>query len=230
MQTYTKNKQEKWKRNIGEILFITLVLSIIYAVIKIIVTPSAPVGAGIDVKIKGDYVLMLLQCILGLVVMTLPIIIERRRSINIPDSIEIVFYVFLFLAIFLGEVRDFYYLIPYWDTILHALSGLMLGALGFSLVGFLNHTERLQVHLSPFFVALFSFCFALAAGVVWEIYEYVFDGLLQLNMQKYALAGGIQLVGHVALSDTMTDIIIDAISALIISAIGYYTLKKSAKI
>ena len=35
--------------------------------------------------------------------------------------------------------------------------------------------------------ALFAFCFALAAGTVWEIYEFSGDHLLGLNMQKYRL-------------------------------------------
>jgi len=97
--------------------------------------------------------------------------------------------------------------------------------LGFSLVNLLNKTEKLQFDLSPFFVALFAFCFALAAGGVWEIYEYVMDGALGLNMQKFALADGTQLIGHSALVDTMNDLIVDAVSALIISTLGYYSIK-----
>ena len=73
---------------------------------------------------------------------------------------------------------------------------------------------------------MFAFCFALAAGSVWEIYEYTFDGLLTLNMQKYALEDGTLLVGREALRDTMKDIIVDALSALIISILGFLTIKK----
>ena len=191
--------------------------------------PSEPVNSDVHVKIKSDYVLMLLQCILGLVVMMLPSMIERRLSIDIPNNMEIVYFIFLYCAIYLGEVRDFYYLIPHWDTILHAFSGAMLGALGFWLVSFLNERSILKMHLSPFFVALFAFCFALAAGAVWEIYEYTFDGLLSLNMQKHTTENGIPLVGRAAVSDTMKDIIVDALSALGISIWGYYQLKKQEK-
>ena len=121
---------------------------------------------------------------------------------------------------------NFYFVIPHWDTILHAFSGAMLGALGFSLVSILNGSKRLRLKLSPFFIALFAFCFALAAGSVWEIYEYTFDGLLTLNMQKYALEDGTLLVGREALRDTMKDIIVDALSALIISILGFFTIKR----
>lgn len=49
------------------------------------------------------------------------------------------------------------------------------------------------------------------------------------NMQKHTLADGTPLVGHAALSDTMKDIIIDALGALAASIIGYVSLKKNKK-
>lgn len=225
MKNKKANKKRDWKKIVSRLLFIILILSIIYASVKIVTTPSEIVSTEAYVKVKSDYVLMLIQCILGLIVMLIPSVVEHRWCIDIPNKMEILYFIFLFCAIYLGEVRDFYYLVPYWDSVLHAFSGGMLGALGFSLVSFLNDSEKLQFELSPFFVALFAFCFALSAGTVWEIYEYTFDGLMSLNMQKFALQDGTLLVGHAALADTMKDLIVDALSALIISVIGYFSLK-----
>lgn len=227
------NNRAKSKRNfkdkIGLLLFIILILCIIYIIFKIITSPSEIANSNEYVKVKSDYVLMLVQCLLGLVVMMIPSIIERKKAIDIPDNMEILYFIFLYLAIVLGEVRDFYYLIPHWDTILHAFSGGMLASLGFFLINILNNSNNIEYHLTPFFVALFSFCFALAAGAIWEIYEFLIDGLLSLNMQKFALADGTKLVGRAALADTMEDIIVDALSALVISIIGYSSLKKKDK-
>lgn len=224
----TKNKRN-FKDKIGLLLFIILILCIIYIIFKIITSPSEIANSNEYVKVKSDYVLMLVQCLLGLVVMMIPSIIERKKAIDIPDNMEILYFIFLYLAIVLGEVRDFYYLIPHWDTILHAFSGGMLASLGFFLINILNNSKNIEYHLTPFFVALFSFCFALAAGAIWEIYEFLIDGLLSLNMQKFALADGTKLVGRAALADTMEDIIVDALSALVISIIGYSSLKKKDK-
>ena len=71
-----------------------------------------------------------------------------------------------------------------WDTILHTFSGAMLASLGFSVITLLNKTERIPMIMSPSFVAIFTFCFAVTLGVFWEIYEYTADGLLHLNMQN----------------------------------------------
>lgn len=72
----------------------------------------------------------------------------------------------------------------------------------------------IPVSMSPAFAALFTFCFALALDVLWEIYEFTVDALFQTNMQKYALEGGEALAGQAALQDTMGDLIVDFIGAL----------------
>ena len=209
----------------GRLLFFTLIISAIYSLARIIAPqPFVSTGAAYA-HVRSDYVLMFIQCLLGLVVLSVPSIASRKLKFNIPNFIYIMYYIFLYCAIFLGEVLNFYYVIPHWDVILHFFSGAMLGALGFILVSQLNDSEMIRVSLSPFFVALFAFCFALSCGAVWEVYEFVFDGLLGLNMQKFATAAGEVLIGHNALHDTMTDIIVDALAALLIALIGYSRLK-----
>lgn len=223
------NLKARSKNLIHRFVTLALVLSIGYALVRVILAPLDVEIMDQYARTKSDYVLMLVQCILGLLVIRLPGWIEKSREIDIPDEIEIIYFVFLYMAIVLGEVRNFYFLIPHWDNILHAFSGGMLGALGFALVNILNETERLHIELSPFFVAFFAFCFALAAGAVWEIYEFLMDGFLGLNMQKYALEDGTRLVGRMALSDTMEDLIVDGVAALLVSVLGYFSLKRKIR-
>ncbi len=173
---------------------------------------------------KSDYVLMLLQCILGLIAMNLPSFLYKKFHVTIPSNTIIAYLIFLYAAIVLGEVRSFYYRFEHWDTVLHAFSAGMLGSLGFDVVNFLNKSDTIKLQLSPFFVALFAFCFAISIGVLWEIYEFSFDGILGLNMQKFRLEDGTNLIGRMALKDTMDDLIIDCIGALVTSTIGYFGL------
>ena len=209
----------------GTLLFVTLVLSALYSLGRVIL-PQPIAARGTEyAHERGDYVLMFIQCILGLAVISLPSIVSRKWHFTIPNMIYVMYYVFLYCAIFLGEVLNFYYVIPHWDTILHFFSGAMLGALGFILVSWLNDSEKVRVSLSPAFVSLFAFCFALSCGAIWEIYEYTFDGLLGLNMQKFITADGTALIGHEALRDTMKDIVVDALAAALISVMGYAHLK-----
>lgn len=224
-QASSGEKRTDAKRVLSIVLFVSLLLSAIYTLIRLIVGPGASQTGEFSMQ-RADYVLMLIQCLLAIVVMMLPSIIERRWCIPIPNIIYIMFYIFLYCAVFLGEVFSFYYRVPHWDTILHLFSGAMLGALGFILVSLLNDNARVHVQLSPFFVALFAFCFALAMGALWEIYEFTVDSILKLNMQKYLTEEGVVLIGREALMDTMEDIISDAGAALVVSIIGYHAVKR----
>ncbi len=178
---------------------------------------------------NADYALMIIQCLLGLLVINIPYFLERKLKFELPMPLYGMYIVFLYCAIFLGEVRSFYYIIPFWDSILHAFSSLMMGFFGYMLITILIRNDHIVLKLSPAFAAIFAFCFALSCGAVWEIYEYVFDGLLGLNMQKFITASGELLVGHAALSDTMKDIIIDAIGALTATIIGTFAIKHDRK-
>ena len=219
--------QDYAARIIQAILFLTLVGSVIYIIIKLVTAPD--ISADASVRQKSDYVLMLVQSSGGLIVMFLPAFVNRRFAIAIPSAMQILYFVFLYAAIYLGEVRDFYYRFAFWDDLLHLLSGMMLAVLGFFLVRLLNDSEHRQVRLSAGFVAFFAFTFAVASGAIWEIYEFAIDGLLNTNMQKYATESGMQFVGRDALTDTMGDLIMDTMAALFISLIGYASLQRRAR-
>ena len=216
-----QKKKRNWAR-----LFVIVVLVSFIAPTGFLIWRIAAGGAADGVgRSREDYILMLLQCFLGVAAILVPVRLRRRWDVEIPRVMFLMYIAFLYCAIFLGEVRSFYYTVPHWDTILHTFSGAMLGALGFSMIAIFNNTERIPLNLSPMFIAMFAFCFALALGGVWEIYEFTMDAVFGTNMQKFALDDGTLLVGQAALSDTMKDIIVDAIGALVMSVVGYISLK-----
>lgn len=218
-------KKRDWKSIIGKFVLISFIAPMAFIIYKIIVSPTSNTENIEGLRVKTDYILMLTQCILGVLAFFLPNIISKKTKIVIPSNMYIVYVLFLYGAVFLGEVRNYYYRVPHWDTILHTCSGAMLGALGFSFVNILNKHEKVHVELSPMFVALFAFGFAITLGVMWEIYEFTFDGVLGLNMQKFALGDGTQLIGRAAVTDTMEDLIVDSIGAFTMATIGYISLK-----
>ena len=117
---------------------------------------------------------------------------------------------------------------PFFNRTIFAITFIM--TINRLAVTILNNTDSMPVNLSPLFVSLFAFCFAITMGVFWEFYEYSFDGLLGLNMQKFALEDGTQLVGRLALADTMTDLFVDALGAGIISIIGGLSIKYKTRL
>lgn len=122
-------------------------------------------------------------CLLTLVLFTIPTVIEDKLSIRFPTLLESFMYLFIFLAEILGEINNFYGIIPHWDTLLHVLNGFLAAGVGFSLVDLLNENSK-NINLSPFFVAIVAICFSMTIGVLWEFFEYGADRYLRIDMQK----------------------------------------------
>lgn len=214
------------KITVGRIMYFLVSASFIFSLIWV------PMRAYFDEAYREntEYRIMIFQSLFGLLTVNLPSFLERRFTWRIPTVFSVLFMLFLWGAIFAGEVWEFYYKIPLWDDILHLTSSMMAAILGFSLIDILNNRQRGYISLSPLFVCLFSVTFAVFIGVLWEIYEFTFDGILGLNMQKFAKEGKSEdvlslLVGRDALVDTMEDLIIDTVGAVSASLIGYVSLK-----
>ncbi len=198
---------------------------------------------GFQFRIDSQSLMNAFIALLGFVLTFIPEATERilRNRIRFSSALKCAIVLFIFGAEFCGEIRNFYFRFSWWDTLLHSMSGVILAMIGFMLVYALNDSGRISVTLSPFFIALFAFTFALASGALWEIFEYGGDRLLGMNMQKYLPPEGVlyeAIGGQTALTysaeawrfdagliDTMNDLICDALAALAVSVVGYLSLK-----
>ena len=97
--------------------------------------------------------------------------------------------IFAYLSVLFGKVFNFYQFVPYWDKILHFLSGLILYHAGndiyFKAGGNKNKLLR----------GIFALLFSVATAALWEIWEFAGDSIFHTNAQNNSL------------SDTMYDII-----------------------
>lgn len=149
-----------------------------------------------------------------------PMIFHARVPVRLPAEFQIMAIVFVFASLFLGEVRRFYERVWWWDMALHIMSGLLLGIVGFLLVYVLNENRRADIYMQPRFVAFFAFLFAVAMGTFWEIFEFGMDELFGMEMQK-------PMLGDTSgLSDTMWDLIVDALGAFAVSVMGWWYLSR----
>ena len=123
-------------------------------------------------------------CVLTLILFMIPAFVERGLKIELPNTLEVMIILFIFAAEILGEINEFYVLIPGWDTMLHTINGFLMAAIGFSLVDIFNRSERTKFFLSPVFLAVVAFCFSMTIGVLWEFFEFGADMLLHTDMQK----------------------------------------------
>ncbi len=211
--------------------------------------------------IRGDLNNALL-CLLSLVLLFAPLFIQNKYEITLPDGLEISIYLFIFSAEILGEINNFYGIIPHWDTCLHTINGFLATAVGFSLVDLLNKNSK-DINLSPFYLCLVAFCFSMTIGILWEFFEYGGDKFMKFDMQKDTLITNISSVylnpdnvnkpiivdnigkteifdidnkllyvvdgGYldIGLNDTMKDLFVNFIGALVFSIFAYIGLRNN---
>ena len=150
---------------------------------------------------------------LALILTFLPAIIQKNYKIVLPVEFDLIITLFVYASLILGEKQKFYERFAWWDIFLHGQSGLLLGLTGFLIVYVLYSHKHVKI--SPVFVAIFSFSFAVAIGTVWEIYEFFMDGNFGFNMQ----------LRETGLVDTMWDLITDCGGAFVAALGGYFYVK-----
>lgn len=143
-----------------------------------------------------------------------PVGLARWVDVKVPPSFVAAIVLFVAGTLFLGEVFDFYERFWWWDIAMHGGSAIGFGLIGFVLVFMMFQGDRFAA--PPVAVAFFAFCFALAVGAMWEIFEFGMDQIFGLNMQKSGLL------------DTMGDLIVDTVGALIGASVGFLYLKGRA--
>jgi len=213
--------------------------------------------------IRGDFNNALL-CLISLILFILPFFFQRAFKITLPSVLESTIFLFIFASEILGEINNFYGLIPFWDTMLHVINGFLAAAIGFSLIDLLNENVK-GVNLSPIYVCIVGFCFSMTIGVLWEFFEYEIDKLVKSDMQKDRIITEISSVvfdkendnksikysdisytilydkddkvilkidnGYldIGLIDTMKDLFVNFIGALVFSIFGYFYLINNQK-
>ena len=123
-------------------------------------------------------------CILTLILFTIPTFFDKKLDIELPNTLEVIVYLFIYSAAMLGEIQNFYNSLPYWDVILHTLNGFLAASVGFSLIDILNHNENFHINMTPAFASLVAFTFSMTIGITWEFFEFAADRYLLKDMQK----------------------------------------------
>ena len=176
---------------------------------------------------KSRLIFNALMAFVLLLLTFLPSIFEHAFKVDIPSVMEIIFLVFSVLSFLLGEIGDFYIKFRWWDSMLHAMSGVLLGCLGFVLLNFFNKNDNFKsFHLGPGFAVLFVLCFTITCGTLWEVIEWFADSLNGTNMQRFEdNITGEGFIGRDALYDTMKDLMLDSLGGILIAIVGYFDIK-----
>jgi hypothetical protein len=185
-----------------------------YAILTLLIQALVVVGL-ILFLVRRDWENVFLT-VLVLLLTLVPAFLMRRYRVYIPPEFQLVSAAFVFLSLFLGSAVDLYYRFWWWDIVLHTGSGFLLGIIGFLALFLLNQTDRLPEGMRPAFLCFFGLTFAVFLGVLWEIFEFAIDMIVPgANMLSWETGAG----------DTIVDLIVDTVGAIIVALMGWAYIK-----
>ncbi len=141
----------------------------------------------------------------------LPAILERDYAVPLDAGLT----AWLTGAVFLHTIGTrfaLYTTVWWWDHLTHTMSASTIAAAGYIVIRALDrHSDDISV--PPRLLFVFVFLATMAAGVFWEVLEYVLFDLTR------ALGSAPLLTQH-GIGDTMLDLTFDAVGAVIVAVWG----------
>lgn len=141
----------------------------------------------------------------------IPIVLRNTRF-RLSQKDKFIYYLFIFIAHFLGAIMNLYKRIIYYDLFVHFISGMVFFYISYLILVKTNsHQYKNKLINFLYFLGVVSF-----SALVWEILEFSGDILLNNNFQHSIDTGIIDTMG-------------DMIAALFGGLISYLIYLKSNK-
>ncbi len=131
----------------------------------------------------------------------------KTLKFNMSIEIELVYYIFIFLAQFLGSGVNLYKYISWFDTFTHFLSGILTCFIAIILLQLFGHNP----HKNVLFHITYILGIVCMIACLWEFFEFGMDQFTSMNLQ-HSIETGVK--------DTMYDILA-AFSGSLLFIISY---------
>ena len=155
--------------------------------------------------------LVLIIAGLALIFTFVPGFVEYYFEIKVPAKFEVMILLFIYGLLLLADVKGVFAEYFWFGTILNFASAIALGFVGFTVLYVLHKEEK--INASPIVIAIFAFSFAVAVGVLWQIFEFLLDSFFGFRIQTTGF------------NEIMGDLVANSIGSLVVSLAGYYYIK-----
>jgi hypothetical protein len=146
--------------------------------------------------------------IIALAITFIPITLEKLLNIKIPATFEIINLMAIYGLLLLGEIRGYFHEYIWWSILTSFTASLILGFTGLTFTHVLVKTQR--INKNKILAAILILTFTLSLATLWELFEFTLDLILSTGLQQ-------------SLLDTMQDLTINAIGAILITIAGHKT-------
>lgn len=155
-----------------------------------------PLFTSIYLLLQGDFSKSISAFFVILIIGTF--IFLRKKLPFLKNGSFNMIIIFVIISMLFGKVLNAYAIIPYYDKLLHFISGFIIAPIGYNLFIYLKKDNKNKLLLF-----LFTVLFSASLASLWEIFEFASDSLFNTASQNNSL------------SDTMADIILGTASGII---------------
>lgn len=125
-------------------------------------------------------------CLASMAAVMAPSLAERLLHIRIRPGMKNAIMIYAVAGPVGGNVFQLYYIVPFWDKLLHVFCGVLFAAFGYCVPDLLEpeqeHTTTMR--------CVCAVAVAMCIGALWEIYEFCGDQFFGLDMQNDRVISG----------------------------------------
>lgn len=140
----------------------------------------------------------------GLLFFPVMTVFYRVTGVCRIEQMDFIVFLFTLFAYTVGLILRFYANVPYYDKLMHMLSGTFVGYLAIPFFYLLKPGHRIERH-DLALISVFITAVSLAVAGIWEMGEYIISLITPLDPQMTAATG---------INDTMQDMLVCAAGTL----------------
>lgn len=148
----------------------------------------------------------------------LPYFLELVFRFRFGNITILIYTAFVIFSGFVGATLNVTYMFDWFNKVCHTIYGYLACFIGLFLLIRSKHYEK----LSPLFIVIFCMFTSIATHALWEIWEFGCDNIIGTIAQGEKINGIAPYV-----TDTMTDIIVNLVGAVVFAI--QYTIYKKCK-
>ena len=153
---------------------------------------------------------IVVNALLGLLATFLPAIL--RRDFEIAMRTPLVAWIAIAALLHTIGMVGPYESVWWWDHLTHTLSATLVAGVGFAVTRAIDEYWE-DIFLPPDFMFVYIVVFTLAAGVLWEVLEFV-------GREVALLLGNGPILVQYSLEDSVIDLLFDGIGGVLVAAFG----------
>lgn len=155
--------------------------------------------------------------VLSIIIVVLgPYLIKKVFKYKMSEELKFLYFSFIFVALILGCIYNFYRTISWFDLFAHFLSGIMTSIVALIILKRFNLLKKNLL----FFDMIFIVSFTLLIASCWEFFEFFSDKIFKSDCQWVLLTG---------VDDTMGDMLISSLASIIFSLVFYILIRRDSK-